>query len=60
MIYIRYEVKQQIELFELETNQAKCNGNTINDIGHEETNKQTKELLMPEKLEWKAYGTKSW
>ena len=51
MIYIRYEVKQQIELFELETNQAKCNGNTINDIGHEETNKQTKELLMPEKLE---------
>ena len=60
MIYIGYEVKQQIELFELETNQAKCNGNTINDIGHEETNKQTKELLMPEKLEWKAYGTKSW
>ena len=60
MIYIGYEVKQQIELFKLETNQAKCNGNTINDIGHEETNKQTKELLMPEKLEWKAYGTKSW
>ena len=60
MIYIGYEVKQQIELFELETNLGKCNGNTINDIGHEETNKQTKELLMPEKLEWKAYGTKSW
>ena len=51
MIYIGYEVKQQIELFELEKNQAKCKGDTINDIGHEETNKQTKELLMPEKLE---------
>ena len=60
MTYIGYEVKQQIELFELETNQAKSNGNTINDIGHEETNKQAKELLMPEKLEWKAHGTKSW
>ena len=24
--------------------------NTMNNIGHEETNKQTKELLMPEKL----------
>ena len=51
MIYIGYEVKQQIELFELETNQAKYKGNTINDIGHEETNKQSKELLMPEKLQ---------
>ena len=60
MIYIGYGVKQQIELFELETNQAKCKGNTINNIGHEETNKQSKKLLMPQKLQWKAYGTKSW
>ena len=30
--------------------QAKCNGNTVNNIGHEERNKQTKELLMPGKL----------
>ena len=42
--------QQQRKLLEPETKQAKCNGNTINNIGHEETNKQTKELLMPEKL----------
>ena len=42
--------QQQRKLLEPETKQAKCNGNTINNIGHEETNKQTKELLMPGKL----------
>ena len=32
------------------TTNIKGNENTINNIGHEETNKQTKELLMPEKI----------
>ena len=41
---------QQRKLLEPETKQAKCNGNAINNIGHEETKKQTKELLMLGKL----------
>ena len=57
MNYIGYEVTTNIKLLKPETKQAKCNENTINNIGHEETNKQTKELLMPEKL--CAYSTKS-
>ena len=31
--------QQQIKLLEPETNEAKCKGDTIKDIGHEETNK---------------------
>ena len=46
MNYIGCEATTK-KLHEPETKQAKCNGNTINNIGHEETNKQTKELLMP-------------
>ena len=49
MNYISYEAEQQIKLLEQETKQAKCNGNTISNIDHEETNKQTKGLLMPGK-----------
>ena len=50
MNYIGYEVATNIKLLKPETKQAKCNENTINNIGHEKTNKQIKELLLPEKL----------
>ena len=49
MNYIGYDVTTN-KTFPAGNKQAKCNGNTMNNIGHEETNKQTKELLKPEKL----------